>query len=142
MTNPILHSEDRTTKQQSKQLYTLTAKDQAKDGIRRQLKTADSQTTSDDNLRLASLLVSFNVSVRSARAALRASITHWAADIIIGDPGETAFNPAENNNHKFTINHFQQRTEKRKLITNIQKRNYNENSNERNYTSIPIVVYD
>ena len=103
-----------------------TTKDQAKDELRRRKKnkTIDSQTTSDGNLRLAIVLVSLSVSVRSARAALRVSITHWAAHIIMDDPGETAFNPAERHNDKITTNYFQQETEKKKTKTNTQQRNH------------------
>ena len=48
------------------------------------------------------LLVSLRASVRSARAALRASNTHCAADIIIGEPGGTASRPANNKQASFT----------------------------------------
>ena len=46
--------------------------------------------------RLANFLVSFCVSVRSARAALRANMTHCAADITTGKPVETDCRPADN----------------------------------------------
>ena len=58
--------------------------------------------TTTIHLRLARLLVSLRASVRSARAALRASNTHCAADIIIGEPGGTASRPANNKQASFT----------------------------------------
>ena len=58
--------------------------------------------TTTIHLRLARLLVSLRASVRSARAALRASNTHCAADIIIGESGGTASRPANNKQASFT----------------------------------------
>ena len=58
--------------------------------------------TTTIHLRLARLLVSLRDSVRSARAALRASNTHCASDIIIGEPGGTASRPADNKQASFT----------------------------------------
>ena len=57
--------------------------------------TAEQQLITRNNLRLAKVLISFKVSLFSARAALRASSTHWAADINISEAGSTDSKPTK-----------------------------------------------
>ena len=90
-----------------------------------------SNRTTTIHLRLARFLVSLRDSVRSARAALRASNTHCAADIIIGEPGGTASRPADNKRASFTTlqtdakSHHEQKYTTRR---GHKERNENDNS--------------